>query len=298
MKIAISGASGFVGGHLAKAFEKKGVQIIKLGRADFQTSCKELAMRLDGCNAIFNLAGESISRRWNQRYMQAIYDSRIETTRQLVKAMGAMSQKPTTFISTSAIGAFKPEGQYTERDIPNANDFLGKLSKAWESEARLAENFGIRTLIFRFALVLGRDGGLMKQVLPPFRLGLGGPIGDGSQYFSWVHINDLVRAYQFAMGHHEMQGVYHICAPHPVTNLVFTKTLGQLLHRPTLLPMPKPLLQLAFGKGAEVMVSGQSVTSERLPEAGFSFEFDTIEKALSELVNQQGEHIGDQDKAA
>ncbi|MCG8425762.1 MAG: TIGR01777 family oxidoreductase [Chromatiales bacterium] len=284
MKIAISGATGFIGSHLTARFEKQGEQVIKLTRSDFKAGVKHLISHLENCAVIINLAGEPLNRRWSPSYMQAIYNSRIETTRLLVAAVKEMGSRPRTLISTSAIGAFTSSGRYTEHDTPNASDFLGNITREWEQEAQKAADLGVRTLIFRFALVLGCEGGLIKQVLPPFRMGLGGTIGDGSQPFSWVHIDDLTRAYEFALAHPEMEGIYHICAPNPVTNRIFTKTLGQLLHRPTLLPVPVTFLQLAFGKGAEAITSGQCVVSERLPQAGFVFEFDTIDKALQEII--------------
>jgi uncharacterized protein (TIGR01777 family) len=144
---------------------------------------------------------------------------------------------------------------------------------------------GVRTLIFRFALILGHDGGLMKQLLIPFRLGLGGPVGDGSQHFSWIHIDDLVNVYLFALEHRKMSGIYHLCAPNPVTNLGFTRTLGAALHCHTLFRVPELLLKLIYGEGAEVMTSGQMVVSERLPESGFLFRYAGLDSAVAEIVS-------------
>jgi uncharacterized protein (TIGR01777 family) len=287
MIIAVTGASGFVGTHLCQALTQAGHQLIMLGRSDVRQDVTRLAAQLQGCEAVINLAGENISRRWTANYMKAIYSSRVLTTRTLVSAMRLMDEKPTCFISTSAIGAFDSEGDYGESDPPNATDFLGRLSHDWEASAMEAESLSIRTLIFRLGLVLGRDGGMMKQLLPPFRWGLGGPIGDGSQPFSWIHIDDLVRAYLLALDQQEMSGVYHLCAPDSTTNLQFTKTLGRVLHRPTLLPVPKLLLQLLFGKGAEVMTSGQTLHSERLSSAGFNFIYETVEQALIEITGSR-----------
>lgn len=287
MIISITGATGFVGTHLYQALVQAGHQLILLGRHDVQQETAQLASQLQGCQAVINLAGENISRRWTAKYMTAIYNSRVLTTRALVSAMQLMDEKPTCFISTSAIGAFDSEGDYGESDPPNATDFLGRLSHDWEVSAMAAESLGIRTLIFRLGLVLGRDGGMMKQLLPPFRLGLGGPIGDGSQPFSWIHIDDLIRAYLLALGQQEMSGVYHLCAPDSMTNRQFTKTVGKVLHRPTLLPVPRLLLRLLFGKGAEVMTSGQTLHSERLSSAGFNFKYATVEHALIEITGSR-----------
>lgn len=286
MRIAITGSTGFVGSHLSNALKNEGHQIIPIGRADLANRAERLAERLQGCDAIINLAGETINRRWTPTYKRHIYNSRIETTEKLVDAMERLGKKPKLFISTSAIGAFAPEGCYNEDDEPNATDFLGKVSKDWEKAANRANEFGVRTLIYRFGLVLGCDGGMMKQLLLPFKLGLGGRVGDGKQHFSWVHIEDLIRSYQHAFDNDELNGIYHICAPNPVTNLVMTKTLGEVLNRPTLFPVPKLLLKLIYGEGADVMTSGQCVVSNRLSETGFEFKYPHLTRALEAIVNR------------
>ena len=292
MKIAISGATGFVGRHLTATLKRYGYTPVKLKRDDFNKGVTHLANVMHACEAVINLAGEPINRRWTERYKLTMCASRIETTRLLVKAMERMAQKPQVFISTSAIGAFDDAGEYSEYDPPNATDFLGLLSQEWETAAGEAEQLGIRTLIFRFALVLGHDGGLLKQLLTPFRLGLGGPIGNGRQAFSWVHIEDLVDAYLFALKTPDIDGVFHLSAPEPVSNLEFTLTLGRLLHRPTLLPVPHTLLKLIFGEGASVMTSGQKVISKRLPECGYLFRYDKLELALSDLIERSDKSSG------
>ncbi|MEJ2454123.1 MAG: TIGR01777 family oxidoreductase [Candidatus Thiodiazotropha sp.] len=286
MKIAISGASGFVGTHLTAALTRHGHRVVPMSRGDFARGLPHLAETIDGCEVVINLAGAPINRRWSTSYKRTLVSSRIETTRMLVQAMSRLQHPPHSFISTSAIGAFNDAGLYSEEHAPNATDFLGRLAVDWEAAARQAETLGIRTLIFRFALVLGADGGLLKQLLPPFRLGLGGPIGDGRQAFSWVHIDDLVDAYLVALKLSSMQGVFHIAAPKPATNMAFTKTLGAALHRPTLFPLPPLLLRLVFGEAADVMTGGQRVISKRLPELGFQFRYSELELAIDDLVHR------------
>ena len=285
MKIVMTGGTGFVGKHLTRALSQLGNQVVNIGRSDLKPGADSLVKLMSGADVVINLAGAPINRRWTPAYKREIFSSRVETTQRLVKAMAEIDTPPKIFISTSAIGAFDSKGRYSESDPPNASDFLGRLSKQWESAALEAESLGVRTLIFRFALVLGHDGGLMKQLLIPFRLGLGGPVGDGSQHFSWIHIDDLVNAYLFALEHRKMSGIYHLCAPNPVTNLSFTKTLGAALHRPTLFRVPELLLKLAYGEGAEVMTSGQQVVSERLPESGFHFRHASLDSAVAEIVS-------------
>ena len=288
MKIAITGSTAFFGRHLVSSFEQRAHQVMPVGRHELNQGTEYLASLIAGCDAVINLAGAPINKRWTARYKREIVSSRLDTTRCLVDAMKLLDKPPATFISTSAIGAFSPKGQYTEADSPNASDFLGQLSKDWEASANAAQALGVRTLIFRFALVLGHDGGLLKQMLLPFRLGLGGPVGNGSQHFSWIHIDDLVNAYLLALENQQMSGVYHLCAPNPVSNLEFTRTLGEILHRPTLFRVPGLLLEMAFGEGAEVMTSGQRVISQRLPEAGFSFRYPELAGALRAIVQESG----------
>lgn len=285
MKIAMTGATGFVGQHLDRALKERGHEVIPIGRQDFPKGSTHLASLLEGCDAVIHLAGAPISRRWTAAYKRELISSRVDTTELIVEAMKLLEEPPRTLISTSGIGAFDTRGRYTESNEPNASDFLGRLSRDWEAAAREAEALGVRVIIFRFAVVLGQDGGMMKQVLTPFRLGLGGPIGNGRQNFSWIHIDDLVAAELHALEHEGMSGVYHLSAPNPVTNREFTHTLGRVLHRPALLPVPAAMLKLAFGEGADVMTSGQDVTSERLPESGFEFRYPELRQALEAIVS-------------
>lgn len=287
MKIAMSGATGFVGQHLCRDLQANGDEVIPLTRTDLQASEDTLAAKIEGCDVIVNLCGETINQRWSAASKQRFFDSRVVNTQRLVKAMGHLTSPPNLFISTSAIGAFDAFGTYSESSTPNASDFLGDLSRHWEQAATAAELLGIRTIIFRFALVLGRDGGLLKQLLLPFRLGLGGRIGDGHQPFSWIHIDDLISAYRLAFDTPAMNGLFHLSAPHPLTNKEFTKSIGRVLHRPTLLPMPKWVLKIIFGEGADVMTSGQRVISERLPQYGYQFNYPHLEAALKQLIGNR-----------
>ena len=285
MKIAMTGATGFVGQHLNRALKERGHEVIPIGRQDFPKGATHLASLMEGCDAVIHLAGAPISRRWTAAYKRELISSRIDTTQLIVEGMKLLEEPPRTLISTSGIDALDTRGRSPESNEPNATDFLGRLSRDWEAAAREAEALGVRVIIFRFAVVLGPDGGMMKQVLTPFRLGLGGPIGNGRQTFSWVHIDDVVAAELHSLEHEGMSGVYHLSAPNPVTNREFTHTLGRVLHRPALLPVPAPMLKLAFGEGADVMTSGQNVTSERLPASGFEFRYPELRQALEAIVS-------------
>lgn len=284
MKIAISGATGFIGRHLLKRLTQNGHQVVPLRRKEFNRGIRFLAGLISGCDAVINLAGAPINRRWTAAYKRTIVSSRIETTRLLVGAMQEAERRPGLFISTSAMGAFSSEGRYSENDKPNADDFLGNLSMNWESVAREAEELGVKTIIFRLSLVLGADGGLIQQLLLPFRLGLGGPVASGTQHFSWIHIDDLISAYLMALENPAFNGTYHLATPTPVDNLTFTRSLGRALKRPTLLPVPAPLLKLIYGEAAEVMTSGQCIVSERLPQSGFEFSYLELDTAIDNIV--------------
>lgn len=284
MKVAISGAGGFIGIHILSAFKAKGWEVSALHTSDFGLDDTAFGEKLAGADVVVHLAGASISKRWTPAYKKVLYNSRVETARQIVRVMEKMAHKPKLFICTSAVGIYASKGKHDEEHAVYAEDFLGRLARDWEAAASKSKTLGIRTVIFRYGIVLGRGGGILKEMLPPFRLGLGGTIGDGSQNFSWVHIGDLVRAYFFAVDHPEMEGVYNLMAPNPTTNYGLTKALGAALHRPTFLSVPKFLLKLRFGtEAAEALAGGQYATPKRLPEAGFEFEFKNVEAALENL---------------
>ncbi len=284
MKVAVSGAGGFIGTHLVAMFKAKGWQVMPLHTADFALDDAAFADKLTGADVVVHLAGASINRRWTQAYKKVLYESRVETAKKIVRAMEKMTERPKLFICTSAVGIYASEGKHDEENAVYAEDFLGRLARDWEAAASESKRLGIRSVIFRYGIVLGRGGGILKEMLPPFRLGLGGTIGDGSQNFTWVHIGDLVRAYLFAIEHPRMEGVYNVMAPNPTTNYGLTKALGRVLHRPTPFTVPKFLIKLRFGsEAAEALAGGQYVTPKRLPEAGFDFEFKSVEAALTDL---------------
>ena len=283
MKIALTGATGFVGSHLANVFLEKDWKVTPILRDDLALNSKDLAKKIDGSEVIVNLAGANIVKRWTEDYKEELYASRVNTTIKLVEAMSQVSRKPQIFISTSAIGIYDDKGRYSESDYNFANDYLATVVKDWEEAALKARQINIRTVIFRFGVVLGK-GGLLAKMFPSFKLGMGGTIGNGRQSFSWVHIEDLSRAYVFAVEHEDLEGIYNLVSPNAVTNRILTKTLAKILHRPAVLPVPVWLLWLMFGEGAAAISSGQNIIPERLLRAGFRFRFETIEHALRDLV--------------
>ena len=280
--IAITGASGFVGQSLKKHFETLGMKIVAIPRKALGNP-EELDSIISTSDILINLAGASIIGRWSESYKELLYHSRIDTTKAIVDAMQRCSTKPELFISTSAVGIYAQDRAYSEDDAVLGDDFLAKLCTSWETEALRADKLGIRTAIFRFGIVLGKDGGALAKMMTPFKFGVGGVIGDGSQAFSYIHIDDLIAAYAHIIEHKQLDGVFNLTAPTPTTNRGLTKALGSHLGRPTILPLPAFVLKLLLGEGASVLTEGQTVLPKRLLDSGFVFEYDTIEKAIESL---------------
>lgn len=287
MNIAMSGASGFIGSHLARAFREKGWTVIPLGRDDFEGGDAPLTEKIGGAAVVVNLAGASIAVKWTEEYKKIIYRSRIGTTRKLVEAMKKTGKGPGLFISASAVGIYDTKGTYAEGDEHYAGDFLGSLAVDWEEAALGAQDAGIRTVVFRFGVVLGRGGGVLGKMLTPFRMGLGGVVGDGTQPISWVHMDDLVSAFFVAIENEGFTGIYNLTAPNPATNRGLTEALGHALHVPAVLKIPAFVVRLQFGEGAKVLLEGQRVLPRRLLESGFSFRFTEIEKAVEDVVRER-----------
>ncbi len=279
MTIAITGSSGFVGSYLQKYFKDKNYKIITIKRAElFKKDL--LDDKISKADTIINLSGANIIQRWSKRYKKLLYESRIESTKAIVNAINN-SKKDQLLISTSAIGIYENGILCDEDNYSYAKTFLAHICKDWEREAKKAK---ARVAIFRLGVVLG-DGGALKKMLLPFKLSLGGKIGTGKYPFSYIHINDLARAYEFIIQNHNLKGCFNLCSPNPVTNEKFTKTLAKKLNRFAFLPVPIFVLKLIFGEGATVLSEGQKVYPKRLLQSGFVFEFETIEEVLKDLLN-------------
>ncbi|HEB02009.1 MAG TPA: TIGR01777 family protein [Nitrospirae bacterium] len=283
MRVAISGASGFVGTHLSEGFKSRGWEPHGLSRKLY-THPNTLKSVLEGTDSVVNLAGANIIHRWTKEYKKTMYSSRVDTTNALVEASAACKRAPGVFISASAVGIYAPGGPHTEANYILNKGFLGTLAKDWEAAAMRAREAGIRTVIFRFGVVLGRGGGALRQMLPAFKMGLGGTIGDGSQPFPWVCMKDLQRAVERALTDTSMSGVYNLTAPAQNTNKDLTKTLARVLHRPAFMRVPHFALGLRFGEGAQVLTEGQSVIPERLLNEDFSFKFKRLEDAIRDCL--------------
>ena len=284
MKIAMSGSTGFVGSYLGKIFEEKGWQVVPLLREDFASGVAAVHDKIEGCDAVINLAGAPIAARWTEAYKKVLYESRVPLTQKIVAAMHGLERRPSVFISVSGVGIYPSGGPWTEEDTGISDDFLGHLAFDWEQAALEARSAGIRTAVFRFGVVLGRGGGALAKMLPLFKMGLGGVIGSGSQPVSWVHMADCAAALCAALEDVSYQGTYNLCAPHATTNEGLTHVLARALHRPAFLPVPAFAMKIAFGQGAVVLLDGQSAVPKRLLDAGFNFEFEWIEDALANIL--------------
>jgi hypothetical protein len=280
--IVIVGASGFVGSSLRKRFTDAKYNVVATKREDLN-DVKKLTSILNNTWVVINLAGASIINRWSKSYKKLLYNSRIDTTKALVNAMSNCEIKPKTLISTSAVGIYKNDTLYDETTQNLSNDFLASLCKDWEKEALKAKDLGVRVSIFRFGIIMG-DGGALAKMITPFKLGLGGTIGDGTQAFSFIHIKDLIKAYEFVINDESLEGIFNLTSPVPTTNYGLTKALGNNLHRPTFLPIPQFVLNLILSEGAKVLTDGQSVVPNHLLESGFEFEFKTIDETIKDLV--------------
>ncbi len=276
--IAISGSSGFVGTYLKKYFHDKNYEVMTIKREEL-TQKELLKEKITKADVIINLSGANIIQRWTKKHKKKIYRSRIKSTKALVDAINT-NEKEQLFISTSAIGIYENDTACDEDDFLYGQTFLAEVCKDWEKEALKVNK---RLVIFRLGVVLG-DGGALKKMLLPFKLGLGGVIGDGKQPFSYIHVEDLARAYEHVIYHNKLKGIFNLTTQNPVTNQIFTKTLAKKLHRPAFLPVRVFVLKLVFGEGAQILSDGQCVYPKRLLESGFVFRFETIEKLLDDVV--------------
>ncbi|MEH6825032.1 MAG: TIGR01777 family oxidoreductase [Motiliproteus sp.] len=296
MKILITGASGFIGTALTQHLLAAEHQVIGLSRkpellqekisGQFR-AVKDLAAidASEEIEAIINLAGEPIlDKRWSEARKELIYNSRLDITASVIELVKRLDRPPGVLVSGSAIGFYGSHAgdRMLDERSEGRPGFTHKLCADWESKALEVQSLGVRVCLLRTGVVLGQ-GGALQRMLPAFKFALGGPIGSGKQWFSWVHLDDMVAIIEFLLVHEVLTGVFNATAPEPVTNAVFTQALGRALHRPALLPMPGFVLRLILGEGAELLCEGQRVVPVRLQEAGFEFAYPDIDQALKVL---------------
>lgn len=280
MRIAISGSSGFIGRHLTEFFSVGGNVVVPLEHSMFRsTSNEKLKEALEGCDVVINLAGKTINQRWTDKAKRKIMNSRIYTTRRLVSLINEMPVKPRLFISASAVGIYPDEGIYSESTTSEGTGFLADVCSHWEDEAQKLSR-DVRLVITRFGVVLSKDGGALPKMLLPFRFFMGGKIASGKQGFSWIHIDDVMHAFQFIMDHEEMSGIVNMVAPQPLTNQSFTKAVAEVLHRPSWLTIPAKIFYYLYGEGEDLLVKGQQAFPARLLSAGYVFRYSDVRVAL------------------
>ena len=280
MRIAVFGASGFIGGHLVAALKARGDDV----RPASMREPHAAAAVAGGVDVVVNLAGEPIAQRWTPQVKHAIRESRTVTPAKFFDALALIEPKPQTYITASAIGYYgtSEEGTFTESS-PAGLDFLAQVCMEWEAVAQRGRELGMRVGFVRNGLALGRDGGVFAKILPIFKTGTGGRLGSGKQWYSWIHIDDLVGIYLLTID--KLSGAVNGTAPNPVRNKDFTETLARLLHRPAALPVPNFALRMMLGEGAEVALLGQRAVPELALAEGFEFKYPTLESALTNLLS-------------
>lgn len=297
MRVAVTGASGFIGRAAAHHLTEAGHDVVAARRSSRDGETNPLrwdpatgfepASALSGFDAVLHLAGENIaSRRWTSARKSEIRSSREQGTRRVVEALERASPRPSVLLCASAVGFYGARGSeaLTERASPGQG-FLAEVAQVWEREAERATALGVRVVQLRFGMILDHEGGALAKLLLPFDLGLGGQLGDGQQWMSWIHRDDAVSVIRMLLETPEAAGAVNVCAPHPVTNHDFTRALGRALHRPAWIPLPKFAVKAALGEMAEaLLLSGQKVVPERLQALEFDFRYPTLEQALAAIV--------------
>ncbi|GLH46831.1 TIGR01777 family oxidoreductase [Pseudomonas lactis] len=298
MHILLTGGTGLIGRQLCKHWLAQGHRLTVWSRQPETVAqvcgaqvlgVARLQEVIGAVDAVVNLAGAPIADRpWTHKRKALLWSSRIHLTETLLAWMESLEQKPAVLISGSAVGWYGDGGEreLTEASGPVLDDLPSQLCIAWEETAQRAEALGIRVVLVRTGLVLSAEGGFLSRLLLPFKLALGGPIGNGRQWMPWVHIKDQIALIDFLLHKQDANGPYNACAPHPVRNREFAKTLGQVLHRPAFMPMPAFALKVGLGELSGLLLGGQKALPERLQAAGFTFQFTELRAALDDLSSR------------
>jgi uncharacterized protein (TIGR01777 family) len=300
MKILITGGTGFVGSNLSDYLLSRGHQVTAIGRSADHSRIRHDSYQyvsadttqpgtwqneIEDKDAVVNLAGTTIFKRWTASYKRQIYDSRILTTRNVVSSLPP--GKDITLCSASGAGYYGNRGDdILKEDEKPGDDFLAGVSVDWEKEALQATGKGIRVAVMRFGVVLGKGGGAMAKMIPAFKSFVGGPLGSGNQWFPWMHIEDLVAAIGFIFEHQEVSGPLNFCAPQPVRNRELAKAIGEVLNRPAFMPAPAFMIRLAMGEFGNVLLDSQRTVPDKLQHFGFEFQYPDIKGAIEAVVAQ------------
>jgi uncharacterized protein len=298
MRVLITGASGLIGKALQRSFAEKGYEMLLAGRREprkgneirwtVEDGFAEADLeRLERLDAVVHLAGEGIAGlRWTDEKKKAIRDSRVIGTHTIVNTLAGLKQKPKVFVTGSALGYYGDRGDEIVTETSRPGDtFLAEVCRDWEIESRRAEDSGIRTVLLRTGIVLSKDGGALATMLTPFKFGVGGVVGSGKQWMSWISLDDVIGIINYAIENENLRGAVNVVAPNPVTNEEFTKTLGDVLYRPTILPLPEFAVNLVFGEmGDALLIDSTRVEPRRLNDAGYKFKFPELKSALEHAV--------------
>ncbi|MCQ3933095.1 MAG: TIGR01777 family protein [Chloroflexi bacterium] len=302
MRVIITGGTGLIGSALAKSLLADGHEVIVLSRNPGSAKI-EPGVRIENWTArsgdgwsslitsdtaIVNLAGAGIGdKRWSEDRKKLILESRVNAGAAVVDAIEKASEKPRVVIQSSAVGYYgTPGDQVLTEDSPAGEDFLADVCKQWEDSTQAVEGMGVRRAIIRSGVVLSMDGGALPRMLLPFKLMVGGPIGDGKHWFPWIHIDDEIKAIRFLIENENAKGVFNVMAPNPLTNGDFTHEVGKVMQKPAVIPVPKLTLQMMFGEMAIMVIDGQRAVPKRLQEHNFEFVYPTVEPALKNLFKK------------
>lgn len=303
-RIVVTGATGLIGRAVVSQLQARGDQVVALSR-DEQRARRQLGTEVEtftwadpltsppptealaNSDGVIHLLGEAISQRWTDEVKGRIRDSRVLGTRNLVAGLleVAEAQRPRVLVSQSAVGYYGPRGDHElPESAPPGTGFLAEVVEAWEAEAQAAEDLGLRVVLTRTGVVLDSGGGALAKMLPPFKAGIGGPVGSGRQYVPWIHLADEVGGLLYVLDHDTAVGPVNLTAPTPVTNRDFSKALGRALHRPAVMPVPAAAIKLLYGEMAEIVLEGQRAIPQRLAELGYPFQFTDVEAALKDVL--------------
>ncbi len=299
MKIIFAGGTGFIGSALTQALVDRGDELILLSRSSSKKSDSKVRIcrwdpsfgggawekELDGADAVINLAGEPITQRWTPAKKTSLCESRVQSVRAVIRAISKAKRRPRVLLNASAVGYYGSRGdEILDENSKPGFGFLPELCRQWEDEVVKAELLGIRAIRIRIGIVLGKGGGALQKMLPPFRLGIGGPLGSGKQWMSWIHQKDIVRLILFLLDRAEASGPFNAVSPDPSRMTDFAKTLGAVLRRPAIFPVPAFVLKILLGEMSEMLLTGQRVLPQRAAQSGFSFQFPTLKLALEDIL--------------
>jgi uncharacterized protein (TIGR01777 family) len=295
-RVLVSGASGPIGSALLPSLKTQGFAVTRLVRnaangpdqIAWDPSCPVSPDIVSGFDAVIHLSGESIVGRWTDAKKRRIIESRVQGTGHMAQALAKAAQRPRVFISASAVGYYGNRGdEILREDSPSGDGFAAEICRQWEGATEPAAAAGIRTAQMRFGVVMSADGGALPKMLPPFRLGLGGRLGSGRQWSSWVSVDDVVGAIQHVLNHDTLQGPVNTVSPNPVTNAEFTTTLASVLHRPAIFPMPAFAVKLIFGEmGEELFLGSQRAEPAKLAASGYQFKHPELKNALKDILQR------------